>query len=238
MGNDDIMRERSLAYWSGRAPEYSALHRHEYESEKREPFERAMDEFVGAATPGARALDLGCGSGFMTLLLAERGYRVDALDFSAEMLEEAERNLREAGHEGVSFHLGAVQELDFPQRCFDVVVSRNVTWVLDNVDEVYRRVFSVLEDGGVFLNIDANYGALFNEQDDRGERPRHKTQTLEQLRTRNALVRDIEITKANRPLWDASVFWELGAREVRAVRFGDGTGTRVLGQMFALVIRR
>ena len=52
--------------------------------------QRALLERLGvtAASPGALAVDLGCGSGFQSVALARLGYRVLAVDFSRQLLDE------------------------------------------------------------------------------------------------------------------------------------------------------
>lgn len=47
--------------------------------------------------PGKRLLDLGCGTGNISIPLAQMGYQVTALDDEAEMLEIAEKKSAEAG---------------------------------------------------------------------------------------------------------------------------------------------
>src|SRR5437868_2151773 len=47
----------------------------------------------GALAPGSRVLEIGCGTGQATLALAERGYRVTAIDLGAEMAAIARRKL-------------------------------------------------------------------------------------------------------------------------------------------------
>lgn len=52
-------------------------------------------------TPGPRALDVGCGSGSDSLLLAENGFEVTGVDFSAVAIDKAREAAR--GRSGVSF---------------------------------------------------------------------------------------------------------------------------------------
>ena len=54
--------------------------------------------------PPARVADLGCGTGTLSVLLAEAGFRVDGLDFSPRMVEAAER--KGTGVPGVRFARG------------------------------------------------------------------------------------------------------------------------------------
>ncbi len=48
-----------------------------------------LDVFLGLVTPGGRILDLGCGPGHDAAVMAGRGFEVDAMDASAEMVAEA-----------------------------------------------------------------------------------------------------------------------------------------------------
>ena len=226
---------QSLEYWSGRAAEYSRLHMDSYESDKR----KAFAEQVAMSIPDCdniEALDLGCGSGFMSMILADANCRVTGIDFSEDMLVLARQNLAQRGYEATLLRMRA-QELAFSDGSFDFVVSRNVTWMLEDVDSVYAEVMRVLKDGGVFLNLDANYGRCFNEADARGEVPTHPTQTLAQLRLRNQIASDLPITLVDRPLWDIAQFWQLGASEVSCRRVG--AGQNVSGsQLFALEVHK
>lgn len=49
-----------------------------------------LDVFLGLVTPGGRILDLGCGPGHDAAVMAGRGFEVDAMDASAEMVAEAQ----------------------------------------------------------------------------------------------------------------------------------------------------
>ena len=73
---------------------------------------------LAAAAPGVRALDLCCGTGDLALALARRGAEVTGLDFSAPMLEVANR--RKAGANPV-FIQGDAMQIPFPDQSFDIV---------------------------------------------------------------------------------------------------------------------
>ena len=226
---------QSLEYWDGRAAEYSRHQMASYDSEKRTRFAELLAESLPEGR-GLNALDLGCGSGFMTMLLADAGCRVTGIDFSQEMIDRARENLAAKGYEADLFQMRA-QKLAFPDDTFDFIVSRNVTWVLEDVDAVYAEVMRVLKPGGVFLNLDANYGSAFNAADARGEVPTHATQTLEQLRTRNDIAHDLDITLVARPQWDIDTFWKLGAREIRCRRLSESPQSPESAQ-FALQVHK
>lgn len=71
---------------------------------------------------GKRALDLGCGEGRHTILLARRGYDVTALDFEPLALRKARAFARAAGVTA-RFVRGDALDLRFPAASFDLVLD-------------------------------------------------------------------------------------------------------------------
>jgi ubiquinone/menaquinone biosynthesis C-methylase UbiE len=71
-------------------------------------------------------LDVGCGTGQTTRLAAQRAYEgnVVGIDLSAPMLERARRDAAAEGLDNVTFEQGDAQVHPFPDRGFDVLVSR------------------------------------------------------------------------------------------------------------------
>ena len=210
----------SNAYWSERAEEYSALHENELDSERGGAFNRLLQGLlfeVKAQTQAdcIRALEIGCGSGMISILLADIGALVTGIDYSNKMLAQARKNAiaRNIGNRIEFLHADA-HELPFDNESFDLVITRNVTWILDDVPGVYAEVLRVLRPNGLFANIDAPYGQAFIAADARGEKPVHPTQTSEQLRIRNSLIANLPISHVNRPAWDVRTLQDLGARNV------------------------
>lgn len=79
--------------------------------------------------PGARVLDAGAGTGALSLLAAELGHEVTALDLSPGMLAKAELKAKERGlEERMRFVVGSAAEP--PPGPFDAVMERHVLWTI------------------------------------------------------------------------------------------------------------
>lgn len=75
--------------------------------------------------PGARVLDVGAGTGSLSLLAAELGYRVTGLDLSSGMLAQARRKASERGLEVEFVEAPATEP---PAGPFDAVIERHLIW--------------------------------------------------------------------------------------------------------------
>lgn len=105
-----------------------------------------------------RILDVGCGTGFFTILLAKEGHQVTGIDLTPDMITHA-KELAEEEKADCRFMVMDAEAPDFPDEEFDVIVSRNLTWTLPDAEHAYQEWFRVLKPGGVMINLDANYGA-------------------------------------------------------------------------------
>jgi demethylmenaquinone methyltransferase/2-methoxy-6-polyprenyl-1,4-benzoquinol methylase/phosphoethanolamine N-methyltransferase len=106
--------------------------------------------------PGDRVLDVGCGTGSLTLTVrryAGPAGAVRGIDASPEMIEAARAKARRSGI-AADFEVGLIEQLAFPDGSFDAAISRLVVHHLP--DDLKRRgfaeIFRVLKPGGrVFL---------------------------------------------------------------------------------------
>jgi SAM-dependent methyltransferase len=74
--------------------------------------------------PGARCLDVGCGSGGAALMLAEAGIRVDAVDASSAMIGRVRARARRIGvSDKVAAYVMDGQALPYSDHCFDAGLS-------------------------------------------------------------------------------------------------------------------
>ena len=122
---------------------------------------------------GGRCLDVGCGSGALTIAVAKRNPKADLVGIDRWGKEYAsfnkplcERNARAEGAGNVRFDRGDATALDFPDESFDAVVSNYVYHNIPVKDRqaVLLETLRVLKKGGVFALHDifsqAKYGDM------------------------------------------------------------------------------
>jgi SAM-dependent methyltransferase len=126
----------SECVWPGRTTDLFVAHRSVY-------------EFFGRWAKGGRVLDAGCGAGYGSQLLHERGAtRVLGVDVDERHVRYARRHF--AGP-GVEFQVSNCEELDLAPDSFDLVVSSNVIEHLAHPEAFLGAAQRVLSRGGALL---------------------------------------------------------------------------------------
>ena len=100
---------------------------------------------------GKRVLDLGCGTGRASAVLAQQGAHVIGLDPSTELLTAARRHASQAGIK-VEFHQGDLADLAFMRAdSVDLVFSAWAIGGAPDLNRVFRQVHRVLKQGTPFV---------------------------------------------------------------------------------------
>ena len=97
---------------------------------------------------GKEVLDAGCGTGNLTIKLAENN-KVTAVDFSDGMLVKLKE--KNKYFKNITIKVGDVTALDILNDTFDAVASVNVLFNLDDPEKAIREANRVLKKGGVFV---------------------------------------------------------------------------------------
>ena len=220
--------EENIHYWTNRASGYSGVNQEELSSDQKTVWRSVISRRIAARFPGRslaqiRVLDVGTGPGFFAIILAELGYQVNAVDYTASMLEEAKGNAGALAKK-IDFRQMNAEELSFPAASFDVLVTRNVTWNLPNPEKAYAQWMRVLKPGGLLLNFDANwYRYLWDEDAQAGHVQDRENLQLSDVRDETAgtdvdameaIARQTPLSKFHRPAWDLDVLRGLGMQAV------------------------
>jgi ubiquinone/menaquinone biosynthesis C-methylase UbiE len=114
---------------------------------------RDLDEFVTRETLANlrcnSILEIGCGTGKNTALLAQISRKVLAMDFSAGMIEKARQKI---SFENVTFALADLtQPWPVENQAFDLVACNLVLEHISDLSFVFAQAFRVLDAGGRFF---------------------------------------------------------------------------------------
>ena len=224
--------EQIRQYWNSRAEGYTLSNREELEDEHRiflweQQIRRALNGRICR-----HVLDVGCGPGFFSVLLARLGYEVTAVDYTENMLAEARKN---AAHYGVDidFRRMDAQKLDFEDGIFDLVISRNVLWNLEQPEQAYREWLRVLKPNGTVMNFDGNFYYYVTDAE-YGDRTRWEHKHMQGINA-NSIDRigeHLPMAKRLRPEWDVQELQKLGAKEVCS----NVTNEKILEDGYRLIL--
>ena len=199
------IESRIKNYWDGRSEDFGRVRRRELESADADAWINYIEKKISARS-GLKILDVGTGAGFFAVLMSRRGHEVTGIDLSMEMLREAKKNIAAFDCRAEVLKMSA-DELNFADNSFDVVMSRNLTWTLPNVEKAYREWRRVLKVGGVLWNFDSDYGDKnFFDVTTCGRGGVSNDQLDECGAIKNAL----SISRCRRPSWDAEFLRSLG----------------------------
>lgn len=204
--------EEIKEYWNMRAGGYSEKNRAELSSEDSEIW---SEKIVKRLPEGKclRCLDIGCGPGFLGILLAKKGHDVTLADYSENMIKQAKENVEFAK---VSAEIKKVdaQNPTFEDNTFDVIVSRNLVWNLEKPDMAYDQWLRILKKGGRLIVFDGNhYLHKFNSEymeekkclNYKDPHTKHYMRGVDPSIIDN-IADSLPLSSRERPLWDMEYF--------------------------------
>lgn len=113
-------------------------------------------------SPATRVLDLGCGPGVSTIILAQttRANMLVGLDLAPRMLAEAQHYTTRAHQESrVCYVLADAAWLPFADNCLDLVTGHSFLYLVPDRTRVVQEAFRVLRHGGRIASMEPRAGA-------------------------------------------------------------------------------
>ncbi len=119
-GEPDVVKQQVAAHWNRRAPGFDDDFGHSIRTAaERAAWDRILD-LVLPARAKLDALDVGCGTGFLTFELAGRGHRATGVDFAPAMIAQARRKAADRNM-SVRLEEADAEQLPFAAGSFDLV---------------------------------------------------------------------------------------------------------------------
>lgn len=156
VGGNFTLRDEIKAYWSARAATFDQSPGHEiFSEEERLAWHALIERHLGRGN-GRKALDLASGTGVISHLMDDLGYRVAGIDWAEPMLEQARAKAAARGR-SIRFHLGDAENTLEADDSYDVIVTRHLVWTLVDPEACFREWLRVLKPGGRLLIIDGDF---------------------------------------------------------------------------------
>lgn len=152
---DSSIRQKVASSWDIHAKGYDEQYSHGLKSvEETEQWKLALRQIAGKKT--LKILDVGTGTGFLALLLAELGHRVKGVDISEGMMSEARRKAKMKGLP-IQFSYGDAENLGEPDNTYDLVINRHILWTMQYPEKAIQEWIRVLKPGGKLVIIDGDW---------------------------------------------------------------------------------
>ncbi|MCB0085675.1 MAG: methyltransferase domain-containing protein [Caldilineaceae bacterium] len=140
-------------------------------------------------TPPANILDIGCGTGTLSVLMAEQGHAVTGIDLSPAMIAQAAAKAAAAG-QSITFQ---VMDAAFPQlgqHRFELILCRHLLWALPEPKAVLQRWSDLLKPAGRLILIEGFWhtGGGLHAHDIEAALPLHLTDVQIQPLSQQAIL--------------------------------------------------
>ncbi|MBY8848099.1 class I SAM-dependent methyltransferase [Saccharothrix longispora] len=148
------MTDDAREYWDRQADAFDDEPDHGLRDEH---VRRAWADLLLPLLPrAADVVDLGCGTGSLSVLLAQAGHRVRGLDLSDRMVAAARAKAAAAGVDA-GFTRGDAASPRLGTGSCDVVLARHVLWALPDPAAALARWVELLRPGGLLLLVEGRW---------------------------------------------------------------------------------
>lgn len=106
-----------------------------------------VDPFLKMLQPcqGDRVIDLGCGLGYFTNMIASRGATCVGMDLDGECIDYCSKYMM-----GI-YHLGDITDIPYPDNSFNKVLCTEVLEHVEHNEKVLEEIKRVIEPGGILV---------------------------------------------------------------------------------------
>ena len=157
-------------WWNTNPEQYDDIHHGNLPEEDMALWEHYLETHIGADRQ-QQILDVGCGTGFLTIKIASLGYDCRGVDLSSGMMEIAQKKAEKQGLDIVFFE-GNLVDLQIEDSSVDAITNRSVLWTLFEPEKAFQEWYRVLKPEGKLLcfcsiGMDTSHNHYEQEVEDR-----------------------------------------------------------------------
>ena len=117
-----------------------------------EAYQVKLDKTAALMTPEMSVLEIGCGTGTTALYHAQRVKRIDALDFSPEMIAIARNRAAKSDAPNVRFHTASFEDWSDDHGPYDMLMAHSILHLVADLDATLTHARACLKPGAWFVS--------------------------------------------------------------------------------------
>lgn len=156
MLDDKNIKTEIAESWNRASETYDDCYAHGIKSQAEQKEWLALLDRLVTQKP-SDVLDVGAGTGIISLLLAQLGHRCKGIDLSEQMLAAARTKAEQAGYDNVTFAIGDAEQTGEDSDRYDLVINRHLVWTLPHPEQAIAEWKRVLKPGGQLIILEGNW---------------------------------------------------------------------------------
>lgn len=144
---------RSLGFWNFMAKRYARS-----PVKDQAAYQRKLDNTASYLQPDWRVLEIGCGTGTTALYHSSSVARIDAIDFSPNMIDIAREKAKTQGVNSVNFVASTIDAWPIPKEPYDAVLAMSILHLVPDLDAALAKIKASLAPNGMFFSSTACLG--------------------------------------------------------------------------------
>mgnify|MGYP002626982560 CR=1 FL=1 len=136
--------QNNKKYWD----RFAKLYRPFIQSFESNLYDKLCGRILREIRPDMSVIEIGCGSGQLSIPLSRYAASWEATDFSPEMIDQASRRPHE---DNLRFFVRSASDLPYEHGTFDAAVASNVLHVMPHPERALRELRRVLKPGGLLI---------------------------------------------------------------------------------------
>lgn len=127
---------------------YAKLYKYVIEKTNQKLYKNICKEIIPKLNKDQKVLELACGSGQLTDVLASKVNTWIATDFSPNMVNETSKRVK---LQNVTFEVCDATKTNYPDNSFDVIIISNALHIMPNPDKALKEIKRILKEDGIVI---------------------------------------------------------------------------------------
>lgn len=153
------MRKKKLDLqerWNKKASTYKRISG----SKGQEFYEKTIPLIKNHIKEGSLVVDLGCGSGDISIAVSDKASFVKSIDISGEMISKAKENLSKTQHKNIEFSTGDIHYTDIDDSYADIVILSNVIQCTNSPESLLDEAKRIAKSDSLIIIITDCYKSV------------------------------------------------------------------------------